>query len=679
MRSLRRSVVLGSIAALALVALPAGPAVAKWFAASTSSTTATADTLGAGLQPTTVAAGRTVTVSWAASTLTTTGVAATSYAVTRLDANDAATAVTCSAPTALLSCVEHAVPAGAWRYKVTPAFQAWTGDAGPASSTVTVAAATFTITAAQQLHPGEAVAGASLANFDVGESVQILIDGTGTPIATVTVGATGNVSPLTVSLPVNAVGGTHTLTASGTATTADSVSFTVLVEPPVITATPTGTAGLLGWYTSAVSVLLKATDGSGTGIASFTYDLDSAGATTVAGTQTTFSVSTTGEHTLTADATDNLSQTSNYSGSVKVDLSSPTVTFSPGGYINTTTALTSTASDVGSGVASVRYDACFGSSCTPSVGLATSTTGPSYSATWPTGMTEGTYQVQAVAKDVAGRSTTSTKRTIVLDATAPTASITAPANGATIGGSAVTFTATVDDTPAVWTTSGSNAIFEYKLSGTSTWATLLDPTGSTTTGSKNMTTFADGTYDLRLTATDKAGNTVTSATTTFVVQNWAANTVVTGNLLLGTAGLVQLGDSLTITYTQAMAVSSFCSTWSGDGSNQSQSVTVTLTDGGAGNDTLTLSSGTCLINFGTLDLGNTGYVAAAGATFSATASWTVSSKTLLVSISLAASGSATTAPTGGKAGYTPSASLISTAGVPIKTTVKQTASSGLQF
>ena len=124
MKALRRAAALVAATAIALVALPVGPAVAKWFAASTQSTTATADTLGAGKTPTAAAAGRTVTVSWGASTLTTTGVAATSYTVTRLDANDAETTVTCAAPAALLSCVEHAVPAGTWRYKVTPAFHA---------------------------------------------------------------------------------------------------------------------------------------------------------------------------------------------------------------------------------------------------------------------------------------------------------------------------------------------------------------------------------------------------------------------------------------------------------------------------------------------------------------------------------------------------------------------------
>lgn len=673
-----------ALAALALVTtlaalLPAGRAAALWLAQSSASTTSTADTLGAGATPTVTAAGATTTVTWTASTLTTTGVAATAYSVTRLDANDAETAVTCGSPSTLLTCTEHGVPAGTWRYKVTPAFHNWTGTASAASASVTIAAPSFTITASQSLHPGENVAGASIADFDVGESVQFLLDGAGTPLTTATVGSTGGIASVTLTLPSNTAGGTHTITAQGTVSSAVSASFTVLVEPPTITAQFTGTAGTNGWYTSAVTVALTANDRSGTGIASFSYDLDSAGSTPVAGTTTSFSVSTTGQHTLTGAVEDNLAQTGSYSGGVNIDLVSPTVSFVPSGYVSRSTSLSVTASDAESGMASVRYDACAGTSCTPSTALGTSTTGPSYGLTWPVGYADGSYQVQAVAKDTAGRSTTSTKRTIVLDDTAPTVSVSAPANAATIGGTSVTFTATVDDSPAVWTTSGSNLVFQYSPTGANTWSTLLDPSGSTTTGTKNMTAIADGTYDLRAVATDKAGNVTNSATTTFTVQNWAASTVATGNVLLGTAGRLQLGDTLTITYTQAMAVSSFCSTWSGDGSSQSESVTVTVTDGGASSDSLTMSSGNCLINFGTLDLGNGGYVSSGGATFDGTVSWTPGTKTLSLTLGLFASGSITTEPTGGKASYTPSSSLVSAAGVPIKTTVKQTTSAGLQF
>src|SRR5262249_39117524 len=72
---------------------------------------------------------------------------------------------------------------------------------------------------------------------------------------------------------------------------------------------------------------------------------------------------------------------------------------------------------------------------------------------------------------------------------------------------------------------------------------------------------------------------------------------------------------VTINYNKAIAVASLCSTWNGNGSNQSISgssqVTVTITDGGAGNDTLAVTSTQCGVagfKLGTIDLGSPNWV-----------------------------------------------------------------------
>src|SRR5581483_4087873 len=88
-----------------------------------------------------------------------------------------------------------------------------------------------------------------------------------------------------------------------------------------------------------------------------------------------------------------------------------------------------------------------------------------------------------------------------------------------------------------------------------------------------------------------------------------------------TAGKIEKGDTIKIVFSSTMSVASFCSTWSGDGSNQSLTgngdVTVTVTDGtGATNDSVTVTSGTCTFHFGSIALGSNAYVSGGNATFS---------------------------------------------------------------
>lgn len=675
-RTRRRA--LAALAVVVAVALPAGRAVADWLATTAVTATSSADVLGAGAQPAASVAGRTATVTWAATTLTTTGLTATGYTVERLDAADAATTVTCEAPAAVRTCVEHAVPTGSWRYRVTPTYEQWHGDAGPPSAAIVVAAPSFTITTGQDLHHLDAIAGAALAGFDVGESVDLLLDGIGAPLATVVIGSDGTASSIALTVPTTAAAGSHTITASGTYTTAVSPSITVTVDPPTIDVTRSGTSGSGGWYTSAVDVDITVTDDSTTGIASFTHELDGGGPVTVAGTTASVPVTTEGVHTLVITATDNTTATTQRSETVKIDLVDPTLSFTPPDYVNRSTALTVTTSDSASGVSSVRYDACAGASCTPTTELDTVTTGATYDLTWPVGWAEGTHRVIATATDAAGRTTTSATRTVVLDDTDPVPTLSAPAASSTVGGPAVTFTASVTDAPATWSTTAANVVFEWRATGAPSWTTLLDPAGVGTTGTVDLSGEADGTYEVRVVATDKAGNVGTSSAVTITVQNWTATAVASDNVLLGTTGRMQGGDDITVTFGQAVSVSTLCSTWSGNGSSQSVSATLTVADGGAGNDTATLSSGSCTLTVGSFDLGAGGYTSS-GATFAATVDWSPGAMTLTITLGILPSGSVTTETTGGALVYTPPSTLRSSAGASITPTAVSSASSGRQF
>jgi hypothetical protein len=122
-----------------------------------------------------------------------------------------------------------------------------------------------------------------------------------------------------------------------------------------------------------------------------------------------------------------------------------------------------------------------------------------------------------------------------------------------------------------------------------------------------------------------------------------------------------------------MKVSSFCSTWTGDGSNQSLTspgdVLVTLLDGGAGSDSVTVTSGTCTFNLGTLSLGSGGYVTGGSSVFKGNGSnaskitWTSGTNTLLITLGTkTGTGTTATVAAGSIATYTPSTSQQDVAG-----------------
>jgi hypothetical protein len=129
-------------AAFALV-LVGGAAWSYWLAAVTagSAGAATATSVGAGATPTANASGSSVTVSWAASTLAN-GQAVTGYEVRRYNSSTLAQQTvlsSCTGVVTALTCVESSVPAGTWRYSVTPVFATnWRGTESAMSTAVTV-------------------------------------------------------------------------------------------------------------------------------------------------------------------------------------------------------------------------------------------------------------------------------------------------------------------------------------------------------------------------------------------------------------------------------------------------------------------------------------------------------------------------------------------------------------
>jgi hypothetical protein len=227
------------------VVLVPGPALAAWTGGGTGTGAVRATSMPTGPTPSVSVTGRNVTVSWAASTVG--GASVASYTVRRYDASTLALQTigsgcggTISAPT----CTEAAVPAGSWKYSVTPRQGLWVGTEGPKSATATVASASLAWTSASTLTSLPATMTGILASYVTGETVVFRFDdaSSGTVL-------TGSISPspvpaagsatLSVTIPAGVANGGHTVYAVGSAGSQASGGITLNIPdttPPTISA-----------------------------------------------------------------------------------------------------------------------------------------------------------------------------------------------------------------------------------------------------------------------------------------------------------------------------------------------------------------------------------------------------------------------------------------------------------
>ncbi len=280
-----------------------------------------------------------------------------------------------------------------------------------------------------------------------------------------------------------------------------------------------GTPGTNGWYKGTVTVTwpTQPTDAY-SGIAS----------TSGCGT-TTISTDTVGQ-VVTCSATDNAGNTSSNSITIKKDSTIPTAATlnAMGLYITNGKVLTGSGTDTTSGIDTITYLYCSGTTCTPSVTIGSSSAGGTYPVAWNSMPASGAYRVIARAVDAAGNSRDSTITAVTIDTVAPTGSITAPAPNLFYRQSVSVTTNSAD-------TGGSglqSVTFQYSPLNANTWTTIA--TGPGLTQSWNTALVADGPYDLRAITQDNAGNSVTSAIVTMKVDNTAPALGVSNTA--GTAG-----------------------------------------------------------------------------------------------------------------------------------------------
>jgi hypothetical protein len=198
-----------------------------------------------------------------------------------------------------------------------------------------------------------------------------------------------------------------------------------------------------------------------------------------------------------------------------VDNNGPVVALDPvAADVRGTLALTATATDQGTGVASVRVERSLADVNVWST-VCTDTSSPYACSLDTKTLADDLYDFRAVAVDVAGNSTASASQTVQVDNTAPTGvAVTVPPSPLR---GAVTLTATADDPDAGVAT----VTLQRSRSGLATFTDICTTSSDPYTCALVTTAGAtpDGTYDLRAIAVDGAGNTTTSTIVTRQIDN----------------------------------------------------------------------------------------------------------------------------------------------------------------
>ena len=337
---------------------------------------------------------------------------------------------------------------------------------------------------------------------EAGATVNVDIDGDGTPDFTVIADGDGNWS-VTPDTPLSD-GVVVTATATDEAgNTSGSVSDTVDAVAPVVAindlTTNDTTPALTGTVDDANAVVVVTIDGN-----DYTATNNGNGTWTLA--DDAVATLAEGSYTATVTATDPDGNVSTNTGTVVVDTTAPTVAINDLATNDTTPELTGTVNDPNA-IVVVTID---GNDYTATNnGDGTWTLADNVVAT----LAEGSYPTSVTATDAAGNTVTNTG-TVVIDTTAPTVAI----NDLTTNDTTPELTGTVNDPNAVVVVTIDGNDYTATNNGDGTW-TLADDV---------VATLAEGSYPTSVTATDAAGNTVTNTGT--VVIDTTAPTVAINDL-----------------------------------------------------------------------------------------------------------------------------------------------------
>jgi adhesin/invasin len=346
-----------------------------------------------------------------------------------------------------------------------------------------------------------------------------------------------------------------------------------------------------------VSVTLGATDGL-TGVASTEYSLDG-GSTWTSGTLVTILASSgDGVHTIQYRSRDNAGNVEAIkSTSVTIDTTAPGGTAGdPGSYLAGTVQLSY--SPTSADIASVQFGFRPSGSSGAYAPIGAPVTSAPYNIDWlTTAVADGSYDIEVLVTDSAGNTSSDLLSAKTVDNTAPSgAAMTAPLAGSDVAGTIALGATAADATSGVATVA-----FQIKATGDASFTTVdADTNGAPFTGTWNTIGKPDGPAEAQVVVTDRAGNTFTSATVSFTIDNTAPSVTVTAPAATnGAAALAATGsaDIQTVKYeisahglntwtTVATVGTPFGASWaSGTFAEGLYDVRATATDGGGNTGT----------------------------------------------------------------------------------------------
>ncbi|HVC87411.1 MAG TPA: Ig-like domain-containing protein [Gaiellaceae bacterium] len=265
-------------------------------------------------------------------------------------------------------------------------------------------------------------------------------------------------------------------------------------------------------------------DASVSGIGAVAFQIEPSGAssfTTIATQTSGFSLTwnstsvSDGPVAVRVGVTDNAGNGPTYSSpvTITVDNNAPTVSLTAPSAGASSISLGATGS---ADIASVTYEESpHGTGTWTTIGSASSAP---YNVTWSSGsLADGQYDVRVTAID-GGGNTGSDLKTVTIDNTAPTGSITAPVASATVGGPSVALAAAASDSG----TGVAQVTYQYRTtSPVGAWTNIAGTTWDTTP-------VASGNYDLRAEIVDGAGNVTFSGVVPITVDSTPPTLSLTG-------------------------------------------------------------------------------------------------------------------------------------------------------
>ncbi|MFQ5859638.1 MAG: Ig-like domain-containing protein, partial [Anaerolineae bacterium] len=152
-----------------------------------------------------------------------------------------------------------------------------------------------------------------------------------------------------------------------------------------------------------------------------------------------------------------------------------------------------------------------------------------YELDWDTtAVTDGSHSIDARATDSVANTTNAAQVTVSLDNTAPSVSMTSPAEGATVSG-------IIDVTADASDATGGVAQVEFFLDGSTSMGVDSDGSDGWSV-TWDTTTAGNGSHTLTATATDAAGNATTSVPVTVTVSNSTPTSVSVSSVTYSTKG-----------------------------------------------------------------------------------------------------------------------------------------------